>query len=234
MAFRITRFIAARSCRQFSTSSVLADRAIIYSSPGDPTTTLSAFTYRPLSPPASGTLNLKFLASPINPADINVIEGVYPSKPASVSLDGKDSPVFIAGNEGLAEVTEVGNDVSGLQKGDWVVMTRPQSGTWASSKNVQPKDVLKVPRATGLTEVHGATMTVLIIPDTVLGRDTDGIKTGQVNPPTAYNMLHDFVDLQEGDWVLQNGANSAVRRFPCVSREFLAHVIYRSAKLSSR
>lgn len=32
----------------------------------------------------------------------------------------------------------------------------------------------------------------------------------QVNPPTAWNMLRDYVDLQEGDWVLQNGANSAV------------------------
>lgn len=32
----------------------------------------------------------------------------------------------------------------------------------------------------------------------------------QVNPTTAYNMLKDFVDLQPGDWVLQNGANSAV------------------------
>lgn len=34
----------------------------------------------------------------------------------------------------------------------------------------------------------------------------------QVNPPTAYNVLRDFVDLEEGDWVVQNGANSAVRR----------------------
>ena len=34
----------------------------------------------------------------------------------------------------------------------------------------------------------------------------------QVNPATAYNMLSDFVDLQPGDWVVQNGANSAVRQ----------------------
>lgn len=33
-----------------------------------------------------------------------------------------------------------------------------------------------------------------------------------MNPTTAYNMLSDFVDLQPGDWVVQNGANSAVRR----------------------
>ena len=35
----------------------------------------------------------------------------------------------------------------------------------------------------------------------------------QVNPATAYNMLSEFVDLQPGDWVVQNGANSAVRHF---------------------
>lgn len=34
--------------------------------------------------------------------------------------------------------------------------------------------------------------------------------TLQVNPATAYNMLSDFVNLKEGDWVIQNGANSAV------------------------
>ena len=28
---------------------------------------------------------------------------------------------------------------------------------------------------------------------------------------TAYNMLSDFVDLHPGDWVVQNGGNSAVR-----------------------
>ena len=32
----------------------------------------------------------------------------------------------------------------------------------------------------------------------------------QVNPPTAYNMLSNFAELKAGDWVVQNGANSAV------------------------
>lgn len=34
--------------------------------------------------------------------------------------------------------------------------------------------------------------------------------TLQVNPPTAYRMLKDFVNLRPGDTVIQNGANSAV------------------------
>jgi trans-2-enoyl-CoA reductase len=35
----------------------------------------------------------------------------------------------------------------------------------------------------------------------------------QVNPCTAYRMLHDFVELSPGDIVVQNGANSAVGRY---------------------
>ena len=34
----------------------------------------------------------------------------------------------------------------------------------------------------------------------------------KVNPVTAYRMLKDFVKLDEGDWWIQNGANSAVGR----------------------
>ncbi|KAG5637740.1 hypothetical protein H0H81_003378 [Sphagnurus paluster] len=173
-----------------------ANRAVVYSRNGDPAKVLTALSYRSLPPPLSNTVNVRFLLAPINPADLNVIEGVYPAKPtldsslASSGLGSRQNPVFVAGNEGLAQVTEVGDDVSGLQRDDWVIMTRPQIGTWCTSKNVHFQDVLKVPRVDGLSEVHAATMTV--------------------NPPTAYNMLKDFVQLAEGDWVVQNGANSAV------------------------
>ena len=34
-----------------------------------------------------------------------------------------------------------------------------------------------------------------------------------VNPPTAYLMLKEFVDLQPGDWVIQNAANSGVGEY---------------------
>src|SRR5262249_47267885 len=33
-----------------------------------------------------------------------------------------------------------------------------------------------------------------------------------VNPPTAYRLLKDFVELKPGDWVIQNAANSGVGR----------------------
>ncbi|KAH7927226.1 NAD(P)-binding protein [Leucogyrophana mollusca] len=180
----------------FATSSITSgNRAIVYTSNGDPSSVLYAQTFPNLPPPPPNTVNVKFLLSPINPADINVIEGVYPTKPVpshSLSTSGKgskDSSLFVGGNEGLAEVVDVGPGITGLQQRDWVVMTKPQSGTWISSKNVSAQDILKVPRS-GLSEAQAATMTV--------------------NPPTAYNMLHDYVELGEGDWVVQNGANSAV------------------------
>ncbi|KAG1807793.1 uncharacterized protein BJ212DRAFT_1281490 [Suillus subaureus] len=175
----------------FSTSPVLAgNRAIVYNTNGDPARVLSAFSFPELPPPPPNTANIRFLLAPINPADINVIEGVYPAKPEpDVSLcQAKDHPIFVGGNEGLGKVMDIGEGVVDLQKDDWVVMTKAQSGTWSSAKNVALSDVLKVPK--GLSEAQAATITV--------------------NPPTAYNMLHDFAQLAEGDWIVQNGANGAV------------------------
>ncbi|KAG2052095.1 NAD(P)-binding protein [Suillus hirtellus] len=180
------------SSNTFSTSSVLAgNRAIVYNTNGDPARVLSAFSFPELPPPPPNTMNIRFLLAPINPADINVIEGIYPAKPEpDVSLSrAKDYPLFVGGNEGLGKVIDVGDGIVGLRKDDWVIMTKPQSGTWSSAKNVAMSDVLKVPKQ-GLSEAQAATITV--------------------NPPTAYNMLHDFAQLVEGDWIVQNGANSAV------------------------
>lgn len=123
-----------------------------------------------MSPPAPGTLNVKFLLSPINPADINVIEGVYPARPAPTTtfsesgLGSKAQPAFVGGNEGLAQVTALGEDGKGLEIGDWVVMGKPQLGTWCTSRNVGVDDVIKVPNAAKLSRVHAATLTVRRLP----------------------------------------------------------------------
>lgn len=68
--------------------------------------------------------------------------------------------MFVAGNEGLAEVTSVGSGVKGLQRGDWVVMKASQVGTWRSAANLLEGQLLKVPRLAGLSEVNAATMMV--------------------------------------------------------------------------
>lgn len=195
--------------------SAFSNRAVVYAHHGDPSSVLTVLTHRPLPPPPKNTLNVRFLLAPINPADINVIEGVYPAKPdprhdlAPSGLGSIETPAFVGGNEGVAQVAEIGEGVRGLKEGDWVIMTRPQVGTWCTSRNLGMDDVEKVPRTEGLSQVHAATMTV--------------------NPPTAYNMLQDYLRLDEGDWVVQNGANSAVR---VVSSDVLRNpnVIHRLVK----
>eukprot|EP00475_Leptophrys_vorax_P030401 TRINITY_DN4549_c0_g1_i1.p1 TRINITY_DN4549_c0_g1~~TRINITY_DN4549_c0_g1_i1.p1 ORF type:complete len:337 (+),score=79.00 TRINITY_DN4549_c0_g1_i1:884-1894(+) len=64
---------------------------------------------------------VKFLASPLNPADFNTIEGVYGVRP--------DLPA-IGGSEGVAEVVEVGNAVKTLKPGHRVIPAQPGTGTW--------------------------------------------------------------------------------------------------------
>lgn len=162
------RVLPRPGIRLFSASKAHLDRAIAYSQNGDPSQVLTALTYPPPPPPGPDTINIKFLLSPVNPSDVNVVEGIYPSKPArndALATSGKgskDEPVFVGGNEGLAQVTDVGSGVSGFQKGDWVIMTKQQLGTWSTSKNVGAGDILKVQRLNGVSEVHGATLTVCL------------------------------------------------------------------------
>ena len=154
MAFSATR-------RLFSQA---LNRAIVYSENGNPSQVLRVLKYPSLAPPAPNTVNVRFVLAPINPADLNVIEGVYPAKPrADDTLQGgsRDGyPVFVGGNEGLARVTAVGDGVEGLKRDDWVVMTRPQMGTWCTAKNVAIDEVVRVPRVDGLSAVNAATITV--------------------------------------------------------------------------
>lgn len=152
----------ATSARLFSTSArIQTNRAIIYSQNGQPADVLRALSIPDLTrPPSPQTVNLRFILSPINPADVNVIEGVYPSKPRPSSFPGVEGEVFVGGNEGLGEVTSVGEGVKSLKRGDWVVMKAPQLGTWRSAANVREEQVLKVPRLKGLSEVNASTMMV--------------------------------------------------------------------------
>ncbi|KAH6916238.1 trans-2-enoyl-CoA reductase [Coprinopsis sp. MPI-PUGE-AT-0042] len=188
----------SRLYRLLSTTRPCLGRAVVYTENGDPSSVLDVISIPPIpATPPPNSVNIKFLLSPINPADINVIEGVYPSQPTktdALTPSGKGSegyPVFVGGNEGLAEVTAVGEGAAASFKvGDWVIITKQQSGTWMTERNIPLPDVARLPEAGQLTQAQGATITV--------------------NPPTAYNMLHDFVKLEKGDWVIQNGANSAV------------------------
>ncbi|KAI9033918.1 hypothetical protein CLU79DRAFT_19253 [Phycomyces nitens] len=161
--------------------------AMVYSSYGTPSQVLKWHSYG-LPALTRDTVHVKFLASPINPADVNQIQGAYPIKPPFVDLEGVEAAV--GGNEGVAEVVAVGDAVNGLKKGDRVIMTKNGHGTWRTFAAGPPEDFQVVPNATSVSLIQQATIAV--------------------NPCTAYRMLKDFIPPQQGDYVIQNGANSAV------------------------
>ncbi|KAI9845033.1 MAG: mitochondrial 2-enoyl thioester reductase [Thelocarpon superellum] len=166
-------------------------KALVYSKHGEPRDVLSLHGHS-ISPAYATQLTLRFLASPINPADVNQIQGVYPNRPPFTSTLGTSQPSAVGGNEGVAEVVSAGSGVKSVSKGDWVVMRRTGFGTWRTHAQADEHDVLKIDDRSHLTPLQAGTVSV--------------------NPCTAYRMLRDFVSLRPGDWFMQNGANSGVGR----------------------
>lgn len=128
-----------------------------------------------LAPLTSNTVHVKFLASPINPADINMIQGSYPIKPAFQELG--DQKLAVGGNEGVAEVVAVGDQVKDLKVGDQVVMAKSGYGTWRTHAAGPASDFQLLPNI-DVSLIQKATISV--------------------NPCTAYRMLKDFVQLNQG------------------------------------
>ncbi|NWU72366.1 MECR protein, partial [Pterocles burchelli] len=81
-------------------------------------------------------IHVKMLAAPINPADINTIQGTYAILPPLPA---------VAGNEGVGEVLEVGRRVAGLKPGDWVIPAITGLGTWRTQGVFPEEMLLKVP-----------------------------------------------------------------------------------------
>ncbi len=86
----------------------------------------------------------------------------------------------VAGNEGLGRIVE------GEGTGQLVLLPAGQ-GTWVTEVIADPRHLVPMPEG-----------------------DLDQLSMLLVNPATAYLLLQDFVDLQEGDWIIQSAANSAV------------------------
>lgn len=122
---------------------------------------------------------VKMMAAPINPSDINRIEGVYPVRPPLPA---------VGGYEGVGEVLSVGSAVKHLSPGDWVIPSPPSSGTWQTYIVKEESVWHKISKDSPIE--YAATITV--------------------NPLTALRMLQDFVTLNSGDCIVQNGATSIV------------------------
>jgi mitochondrial enoyl-[acyl-carrier protein] reductase / trans-2-enoyl-CoA reductase len=168
-------------------------KSLVYSKYGEPKDVLSLHGHS-ISPPSGSGVVVRVLTCPINPADVNQIQGVYPSKPEMNTLLGTTEPAAVGGNEGVGEVMSVGSSVKGLQKGDWVVMKYTGMGTWRTHMAVDESQLHKIEDKTGLSPLQ--------------------VGTVSVNPCTAYRMLLDFATwgFRGDEWFIQNGANSGVGR----------------------
>lgn len=144
-----------------------------------------------ISPPHSNLVTIRFLAAPINPADINQIQGVYPTKPTFTTSLGTSEPLAVGGNEGVAEVISVGGGVKEVKKGEWVILKRQGFGTWRTHAQTTMDDLVKIENKDGLRP--------------------EQVGTVSVNPCTAYKMLKGG-NMKDGEWFIQNGANSGVGR----------------------
>ena len=93
--------------------------AAIYETHGNPADVLQVET-RAWPTPAADEVVVKMSAAPINPADLNQIEGKYPVRPELPATPGF---------EGAGIVVELGADVKGLTSGALVILPH-NVGTW--------------------------------------------------------------------------------------------------------
>ena len=154
-------------------------KAIVYERHGNPAEVLQIQT-EPWPRPAADESVVAMRAAPINPADINAIEGKYP---------GRREVPAVAGFEGAGVVVDVGANVSTAAKGGLVILPH-NIGTWREALAVKASELVAVPPE--IEPVHAAML--------------------KINPMTAWRLLHDYVDLARGDWLIQNAANSAAGR----------------------
>ncbi|KAH9639312.1 hypothetical protein HF086_012922 [Spodoptera exigua] len=156
----------------------LMSKQLVYSEFGDP---INVVKIRESEVPHLGSQDVlvRMLAAPINPADINTIQGKYPVK---LQLP------CIPGNEGVGVIEKVGNHVKTLKPGNKVIVTKPVQGTWRNIGTFSQSSLMVVPDDIGLVEA--ATLTVN--PCTAYRMLTDF-------QPVQKNGLV----------VIQNGANSA-------------------------
>src|SRR5438477_12912050 len=117
-----------------------------------------------------------------------------PIKPADLNAiegkyPGKREVPAIPGFEGSGIVSEVGNKLSNRSVGSLVILPH-DIGTWREACTVKASDLLVVP-----PEIDAVQAAML-----------------KINPLTAWQLLHGYVKLESGDWVIQNAANSAAGR----------------------
>src|SRR5882724_8157465 len=153
--------------------------AAVYEKHGNPPEVLRVES-QPWPTPLPGEAVVKMQAAPINPADLNQIEGKYP-----IRAELPATPGF----EGAGVVIDIGANITNISPGALVILPH-NVGTWRDAVAVRADELVVVPA--GIEPVYAAML--------------------KINPMTAWRLLHDYVDLEKGDWLIQNAANSAAGR----------------------
>ncbi len=108
--------------------------AVVYETHGKPTEVLRVET-QPWPKPAPDEVVVEMRAAPINPADLNAIEGKYPLRPTLPATPGF---------EGAGVVAELGANVRNLETGALVILPH-NLGTWREAAAVKADELVAVP-----------------------------------------------------------------------------------------
>ena len=154
---------------------------IEFSRIGNPAEVLE-IKYEKAQPLGAGDIRVEVLAAPINPSDLLQIAGKYGVDPVLP---------YRPGSEGVGRVLEVSAEVKHITVGQLVLLA--SGGTWTEEIVAPATGFLPLPN---LGPVN-ATM-------------IEQLAMSAVNPLTALLMLNSFTDLEEGQWIVQSAANSAV------------------------
>ncbi len=109
-------------------------RAVVYHANGKPESVCRVEEVE-LAAPASREARVRVLFAPINPADINMIEGTYGVRSTFPAIPGI---------EGVGVVEELGCDLESLAVGDRVLLPAG-AGSWAEACNVEAARLTVVP-----------------------------------------------------------------------------------------
>ncbi|KAL1826750.1 hypothetical protein ACET3Z_005162 [Daucus carota] len=174
--------------------------AIVYHQEGPPDSVTKMVELPPVEIKQNDVC-VKMLAAPINPSDINRIQGVYPVKPQMPA---------VGGFEGVGEVHSIGSAVKGLSPGDLVIPCPPSFGTWQTYVVKEQSVWHKVDNRTPV----GYAATVFVNPLTALKmlEDFVDLKQGCVHltllrPCSKRDILSMFGLVW---FIVQNGATSMV------------------------
>jgi mitochondrial enoyl-[acyl-carrier protein] reductase / trans-2-enoyl-CoA reductase len=121
--------------------------AAAYETHGNPVDVLHVES-RPWPTPVAGEVIVKMRAAPINPADLNQIEGKYP-----VRAELPATPGF----EGAGIVAEVGRNVTNVAVGESVILPH-NTGTWRDAVAVKADELVVVPAE--IKPVHAAMLKI--------------------------------------------------------------------------